>query len=125
MNPDGDYIIYDGECPACRSYMAVAALRKARPGLEILDARQQPELVARLRRQGYEINEGMMVKLGGRIFFGADATRLIAELGDAGNPLRGFFLWAIGKAPWSAWLYPKLSWGRRLLLRAIGRPLIE
>lgn len=119
-----DYILYDGECPACRSYMAVAGLRKARPELRIVDARQAPELVATLRTQGYEINEGMMVSLGGQLFFGADATRLIAELGKAGGPLRAALLWAIGNAPWSMWLYPKLNWCRRLLLRMLGRKLI-
>ena len=121
---DTDYILYDGECPACRSYMAVAGLRKVRPDLRIIDARKAPDMVAMLRRQGYEINEGMMVSVGGQLFFGADATRLIAQLGKAGGPLRAALLWAIGNAPWSLWLYPRLNWCRRLLLRMLGRKLI-
>ena len=77
----GDYLLYDGECPACRSYVAMARLRRQRPDLKILDGRKQPDLVADLRRRGYEVNEGMVLSLDGQLYFGPEATRMIALIG--------------------------------------------
>jgi predicted DCC family thiol-disulfide oxidoreductase YuxK len=122
---NGDYLLHDGECPACSSYVAFSRLRQRHPSLEVLDARANPELVEDLRRRGYEINEGMVMQLDGRIFFGAEATRQIARHAQNGGALRGAVLMAIGDAPWSRALYPLLNRCRRLLLRALRRGLIR
>jgi len=126
MGPmSGDYLLYDGECPACSSFVAFSRLRQLHPSLRVLDARENPELVEDLRRRGYEINEGMVMQLDGRIFFGAEATRQIARHARGGGTLRTALLKVIGDAPWSRALYPLLNAGRRLLLRTLGRGLIE
>ncbi len=118
----GDYLLYDGECPACRAYVAMSRLRQLYPSLEVLDARSAPDLVAELRGRGYEINEGMVLSLGGVLHFGAEATDMIARLGRT-SPSRGrrLTLWLIGGAPWGRCLYPLLSKGRWLLLRVLRR----
>jgi len=119
---DTDYLLYDGECPVCSAYVAMARLRQLYPDLKVLDARSEPDLVAELRGRGYEINEGMVLHLDGTIHFGADATRMIALLGRA-SPSRWkrATLALIGSSPWSQRLYPWLSRGRRALLRLLGR----
>ncbi|HEY7552666.1 MAG TPA: DCC1-like thiol-disulfide oxidoreductase family protein [Hyphomicrobiaceae bacterium] len=117
-----DYLLYDGECPACSAYVAMSRLRQLYPRLRVLDARAEPGLVADLRRRGYEINVGMVLCLGGTIHFGADATRLIALLGKASpSRWRRAALAAIGSAPWSARLYPWLNRARGVLLRLLRR----
>jgi predicted DCC family thiol-disulfide oxidoreductase YuxK len=124
-HPPASYLLYDGECPACRSYVAFSRLRMLHPDLQVLDARQQPRLVADLRAAGFEINDGMVLKLGEAIHFGPEATRMIAELGrDAASPITRVGLAAIGSAPWSRALYPWLNRARQLLLRLLGRKLI-
>jgi predicted DCC family thiol-disulfide oxidoreductase YuxK len=117
-----DYLLYDGECPVCRAYVALSRLRRLHPGLRILDARAEPGLVADLRRTGYEIDEGMVLCLGGAIHFGADATRMIAVRGGT-SPARWrrLALAAFGAAPWSARLYPWLNRARGVLLRLLRR----
>jgi predicted DCC family thiol-disulfide oxidoreductase YuxK len=117
-----DYLLYDGECPACSAYVAMSRLRRLYPSLRVLDARTEPALVAELRGKGYEINEGMVLTLDGTIHFGAEATRMIAVLGRA-SPSRGrrAALAFVGTAPWAAALYPWLNRGRGLLLRLLGR----
>jgi predicted DCC family thiol-disulfide oxidoreductase YuxK len=121
----GNYLLYDGECPACRSYVAFSRLRQLYPDLRLLDARGEPELVVRLRGQGYDINEGMVLCLDGRIHFGAEATRMIAILGgEQPSRLRRWVLAGVGTAPWARALYPWLNRTRQLLLRLLGRKLI-
>jgi hypothetical protein len=100
----------------------MARLRQAHPGLRVVSARNEPDLVAGLRRMGYEINEGMVLCLGGNVHFGAEATRMIAELGRSSPSFwRRAALSFIGTAPWAARLYPWLNRGRQLLLRLLGR----
>ncbi len=120
------YLLYDGECPACRAYVAFSRLRALYPDLQVLDARSEPDLVAALRRQGYEINDGMVLKLDGVVHFGPEATRVIAEMGHAApSAITRAGLAAVGSAPWSRALYPWLNRARQLLLRALGRRLIQ
>ncbi len=119
---DTDYLLYDGECPACSAYVAMSRLRELHPRLQVLDARSEPALVAELRGRGYEINEGMVLCLDGVIHFGPEATRMIALLGRSfASPWRRTALGLIGTAPWARALYPWLNRGRRALLRRLGR----
>jgi hypothetical protein len=99
----------------------MARLRRLYPRLEVLDARAEPALVANLRGQGYEINEGMVLRLDGAVHFGAAATRTIARLGRASpSRWRRTGLGLIGLAP-----YRWLSLGRLALLRLLRRQLIK
>jgi len=117
-----NYLLYDGDCPACSAYVAMARLRQLYPNLHIISARDEPALVARLRGAGYEINEGMVLCLDGAIQFGADATRMIAVLGRASPSWwRRMALGFVGTAPWARPLYPSLNRARLLLLRLLGR----
>jgi predicted DCC family thiol-disulfide oxidoreductase YuxK len=118
------YLLYDGECPACRTYVTFARLRETWPEVELLDARDEPDLVARLRAEGYEINDGLVLRLGDTIHYGAEATRVIGAAAGEQGPGRRLVLAAIGTAPWSRRLYPWLNRGRKLLLAALGRRLI-
>ena len=120
----GDYLLYDGECPACSSFVAFSRLRRSHPSLQVLDARHYPDLVEELRRAGYEINEGMVMRLGGKTLFGSEVTRMMARLSEDPGPLRRAVLWTFGDAPWSQALYPVLRRCRNLLLRLMGRSLI-
>ena len=80
---DTNFLLYDGDCPACSAYVAIARLRQLYPDLHIISARSEPALVASLRQRGFEINEGMVLSLEGRIYFAADAVHMIATLGRA------------------------------------------
>ena len=121
-----NYLLYDGECPACSAYVAMSRLRQLYPDLRVMSARDQPALVAELRQAGYEINEGMVLALDGQLHFGPEATRTIAVMGRASPSLwRRGALALIGTAPWARPLYPWLNRCRQLLLRMLGRKPIS
>jgi hypothetical protein len=122
---DADFLLYDGACPACSAYVAMSGLRQLYPGLRVASARSEPELVAELRREGYDIDDGMVLCLGGAIHFGPEATRTIAILGRSSpSRWRRAALASVGTAPWAGRLYPWLNRARGLLLRLLGRRLI-
>jgi predicted DCC family thiol-disulfide oxidoreductase YuxK len=118
-----DYVLYDGACPACSRYVAATGL-KSQGDIKLIDARVHPELVAEHAAAGRNIDDGMVVTLGGVTHFGAEATRKLAEIGRPATGWQRFLLWFVGAAPWAKPLYPALSAGRRQLLRLLGRPLI-
>ncbi len=121
-----DFLLYDGACPVCSAYVAMSRLRQLYPTLRVVSARTEPALVARLRAEGYDINDGMVLSLGGVIHFGPEATRMIAVLGRASpSRWRRAALAFFGTARWARRLYPWLNRTRGLLLRLLGRSLID
>jgi predicted DCC family thiol-disulfide oxidoreductase YuxK len=122
---DTNFLLYDGDCPVCSAYVAMSQLRQLYPDLRVISARDEPELVAELRQAGYEINEGMVLSLDRKLYFGAEATREIAALGRVSpSSWRRTLLASIGTAPWARPLYPWLNRARQLLLWTLGRPPI-
>ncbi len=125
-----NFVLYDGDCPICRGYMSLARLRAVCPDVSVLDARAHPNLVSQLRHDGYEVNDSIIVQVaqpdgrGRLVLMGADATRMIHDLGSANGPTRRLALWVIGGAPWRHALYPYLRACRNLLLRLARRPLV-
>ena len=70
------YIVYDGECPVCSNYTRPVRLREAVGRVTILNAREDHEVVREIKRQGYDLDEGMVLKIGNDIHFGADAMHM-------------------------------------------------
>lgn len=121
IDPDGDWLLYDGECLFWSRYVQLLHLRRMSPGFQLLDARQHPELVRDMTRLGHDVDEGMILYWQGRHFHGADC---IAELGRlAGEATMGQrlnrLLFAYRRR--AQRLYPWLVRGRNLVLRLLGR----
>lgn len=120
MPPPGDYLLYDGECPVCAGFVKFAEFRRRHPDLKLLDARHEPDLVARLRRDGYDINEGMVLVVDGQLYFGAAASERLASYRSDLSPGKRAAMAAISASP-----YPLLRGIRNALLRVRGTSLIE
>ena len=119
------YIVYDGECPVCSNYTRLVRLREAVGRVTILNAREDHEVVREIKRQGYDLDEGMVLKIGNDIHFGADAMHMMARLGEGSGLFarvnRGLF----HSRSFSKFIYPMLRSGRVLLLKILGRKKIN
>lgn len=120
MMPRGDYLLYDGECPICAGFVRFAEFRRRHPDLQLIDARHAPDLVADLRRRGYEINDGMVLVVDGRLYYGADANAKLASYTSDLSAAKRAATAAIGVTP-----YPLLRGVRSALLRLRGKALID
>lgn len=116
-----NFLLYDGDCPFCSNYVRMVQLRKAVGPVELLDMRQHPDLVAHFRDRGYDLNEGMLLRLDGHIYWGADCINRLALLSsdsDLFNQVNA----AIFRRPClSAVLYPFMTRGRALTLALLGK----
>jgi predicted DCC family thiol-disulfide oxidoreductase YuxK len=106
------YLIYDGECPVCSRYADYLVLRKAYPGLELLNARgnENHPAVAKVLSAGKVLDEGMAIVDGDKVIHGADVMAAVASKGSL-----------LASESRARGVYPFLRAGRNLLLKLRGR----
>jgi predicted DCC family thiol-disulfide oxidoreductase YuxK len=105
-------IVYDGDCPFCRNYVALLRLRE-RHDVRLVDARREPALAA---QYGLDLNEGMIVDMDGKVHHGARAVSLLSHLSGRFGLLRSERV--------ASAVYPLLRFGRNVTLKLLGRSQI-
>lgn len=71
------WLVYDGQCPVCTAYCRVVRLRDAGSALHLMDARQGGALMDEITAAGLDIDQGMVLKLDGTLYYGPDAIRVL------------------------------------------------
>lgn len=122
---DEAWLVYDGDCPFCSRYVRYLRLRESVGRLRLINARDGGPMVDEVRRAGHDLDEGMVLKIGGRFYHGADCIHALALLSggsSAFNRLNAL----IFRAPRTArLLYPVLRSGRNLALWGLGREKLK
>lgn len=121
----GDFLLYDGECPFCSAYVRMQRLRAAGVRLALLDARDEPELVARFAREGMDVNEGMILRFRGATYFGGDVMHVISLLSGPAGPINRATSLLFANRTVARALYPFLRAGRNATLRLLGRRKLD
>ena len=124
IRKDASFILYDGECPFCSSFVNLARVREVVNEMRLLNAREHPELVAFYRSEGMEINDGMIVSVAGSIFYGAEAVRVLSELTGSKGLFRILLQISFSGTARAKFLYPLLVFGRRLWFRITFKKMI-
>ena len=121
---DDLWVVYDGECLLCKAFVLRYRIQRVVRHIHLIDARTPDPLVNEIREAGLDLDSGMVVKLKGRLYHGADAMNALAILGSD-DTLFNSVNRALFRRPRLARLvYPVLVRGRLLLLRILGRSLI-
>ncbi len=114
------WLIYDGQCPLCRHYALYVNARKAVGELVLVDAREGGPLVEEVRSLRYDLDDGMVLKIGGRYFYGSEALHVLALLSEG----RTFFglvnRLLFSSRPSAVMAYPLFRFVRRILLKLKG-----
>lgn len=118
--PD-NWLLYDGECPFCSRYVKLPRLRRAMSVLRLVNARGGGPEFQRARTAGFDLNEGMLLRLNGQYWHGEDCVHHLAlmstpsALFNRGNA-------AIFKSRrLSRFLCPFMRFRRNLTLAFMGR----
>ncbi len=116
-----NFLLYDGDCPFCTDYVQRVQLQKAVGPVALLNMRDHPDLAVAFRKQGYDLNEGMLLRLDGRTYWGADCINRLALI-STDNDLFNKLNAAVFRRPClSAALYPFMRRGRALTLALMGK----
>lgn len=86
-NPDLDkntlYLIYDDECPLCRSSAHALNIKKAVGNLILINARESHPLVSSAYEHGFDPDRGIVVIYNDQYYFGTDAVHFLALLNSS------------------------------------------
>ena len=118
------WLVYDGECPVCKRYALYLDVRDAVGELALVDARDGGALVEEIGNLPCDLNDGMVLKMDGRYYFGSDAFHMLALLSGRGRVFGVVNRLLFGSRPAARIAYPLLVAGRRALLRLMGIPRI-
>jgi len=118
-------LVYDKECPACDNYVSVMRVRRDIGSFRIVDAREDTEIMRRITAAGLDVDEGMVLEMGDRLYYGADAIHALALISSRSGMLNRLNYWLFRSERVSAVLYPILKAGRGVLLKLLGRTRIN
>lgn len=119
MNKTPVQVVYDGECPFCKAYTKMLRIQQ-HFDVELINARDPHPLVTEIADQGLNLDDGMVVKLGGVIYHGADAMNRLAIMSTKFGLIRRLSNWIFSNPTRSRLLYPFLRFGRNMSLKLLG-----
>jgi predicted DCC family thiol-disulfide oxidoreductase YuxK len=123
--PASNWLLYDGECPFCSRYVVHVRLREAVGPVMLANAREYPALVEEVRRLGYDVDAGMVLKLNGSYYHGADCIHALALLTTSAGWFNRINSLAFRSRAFARFAYPMLRAGRNLTLRLLGRSRLQ
>lgn len=118
-------LVYDRQCPACEFYCRRIDVGDAAGRLVRIDARVDSDVLREATALGLDVDEGIVVKAGNRLYYGAEAISVLAQW-SSNKGLFNRVVSAMFRSPAVARvLYPPLRSLRNLLLKLLGRTRIN
>lgn len=118
-------LIYDGQCPVCRTYCENLSPDDAAIDIALVDAREPGNSVDEVNKRGLDIDEGMVLKIDGELYYGSDAMYQIARRSQK-KGMTGFLNRVFFNTPRKArFFYPAGKFVRNILLRILRIPKIN
>ena len=118
-------LVYDRECPACNAYCQVVNIRESVGDLRIVDARENSNVMNEITSQGLDIDQGMVLRMGGQLYYGSDAIHALALIGSRSGIFNRINYWMFKSKTASRFIYPILRFCRNLLLKILGKTKIN
>ena len=125
MNREELLLVYDKECPACDNYCQLVRIRESVGELKIIDAREDSEVMDEITDRGLDIDQGMVLKMGGQLYYGSDAIHALALISSRSGFFNRLNYWMFKSKTISSWIYPVLRSSRILLLKFLGKTKIN
>jgi predicted DCC family thiol-disulfide oxidoreductase YuxK len=121
-SPDREiaWLVYDDECPVCRTYCRYARIRDTVGELRLVDARQPGPLMDEITAAGLDIDQGMVLKFRDVVYYGADAIHMLSLLGTRSGLFNRACFLLFGSRMGARVLYPVGKAFRNILLKLLG-----
>ena len=122
-------LIYDGDCPFCSRYVQMLRLRDS-IDLQLLDARLLEKggsapVLHEVIAAGFDLNDGMVLKLGEEFYHGDRCMHVLASLSSSDGWANRCFAAIFRSHTAARVLYPVLRFFRNLTLRCLGRRKLD
>lgn len=100
-------------------------IRESVGELRIVDAREQSDVLDEITARGLDIDQGMVLKMGEQLYYGADAIHMLSLIGTRSGIFNRLNYWLFRSESVSRVLYPVLRFFRNLLLKFLGKSKIN
>ena len=124
MNETNATLVYDGECPFCQRYARLLRLRET-IDVQLVDARGGGGEVEEIVAAGYNLDEGMVLVMGGRFYHGDACLHALALLSSTTTPFNRLNKWVFSSPRVAKVLYPVLRFCRNVVLSLLGRKPLD
>ncbi|RYY03490.1 MAG: DUF393 domain-containing protein [Gammaproteobacteria bacterium] len=124
-NKEDVWLVYDGECPVCKTYCKYIRIRKAVGNLHLVDARLPSPIMDEITHAGLDIDQGMVLKFKDAIYYGSDAVHMLTLLSTPSGFFNRVNYYLFSTKLGAAIFYPVGKAFRNLLLKLLGINYIE
>lgn len=121
----GIFLVYDRQCPVCDAYCRLVRVRPSSGTLHLIDARAPSAIMDEITAAGLDIDEGMVVRMDGRLHYGSAAISALARHGARSGIFNRLNSVVFGSQRAARAIYPLLRACRNLLLKCLGRTRIN
>lgn len=115
-------VYYDKECPFCEKYSNYIELKKLYD-IELIDARTNRKLINELRKNGFDINDGVILELDSQIFQGFEAVQKIDNLLNINDLKSKLFSFLVNLNIFEKIIYPSLKFLRKIVLQLLRKDM--
>jgi predicted DCC family thiol-disulfide oxidoreductase YuxK len=122
---DTSYIIYDGDCYFCSSYVQFTELKKSIGEVLLLNARDGGDIVLDVISKGYNLDEGMILVYKDEYYHGDACMHMIALLSKPTSIINRMIVFLSRSRILIKLMYPILRLGRNTINRLRGIPKIH
>lgn len=119
------WLVYDGECPVCKTYCKYIRIREAAGTLQLVDARQPSALMDEITAAGLNIDQGMVLKFKDVMYYGPDAIHILTLLSTPSGIFNRINYYVFSTKAGAKIFYPIGKAFRTLLLKLLGIKYIE
>jgi predicted DCC family thiol-disulfide oxidoreductase YuxK len=123
MKRDDVWFVYDGDCPLCIMGATHFRIQEAVGNLQLLNAREVTEthpLMQEIMAQKLNLDEGMVLKIGGHLYQGADALHVMALTGSKHGWFNRLNAALFKSETMSRFCYPFMKTARNVILKLKG-----
>ena len=125
MNQPEILLVYDKECPLCNAYCQMTRIRQSVGQLRLVDARDPSSIMDEITRKGWDIDQGMVLKVDDNLYYGSDAIHVLSLMSSQSGIFNRVNYWIFRSHTLSHLFYPVMRTGRNLLLKLLGRSKIN
>lgn len=118
-------LVYDKQCPVCDNYCRLVRIRETIGELRLVDARKPSAVMDEITAREWDIDQGMVLKMGDRLYYGTDAIHALALISRRSGIFNRFNYWMFKSRALSHIFYPVLRFFRNLLLKLLRRTKIN
>ena len=125
MTKEEILLVYDKQCPVCDNYCRLMRIRESIGELRLVDAREPGTVMDEITTRGWDVDQGMVLKMGDRLYYGSDAIHALALISSRSEIFNRFNYWMFKSRTLSHLFYPILRFFRNLLLKLLRRTKIN